>query len=359
MADPVKWGSLSGYHDGDQEKVTIEAICPSGFEEALLLEVKDVFGQHVVALKHQGRVFFDLPLKRVSQVLDLRVVDNAYVIICVKPEFDFSGSSEECVHRLAELLREFQWCKGLLAWNEASKFYEDTNDVIKEAMKITIVPDHTDKKLKTSADNNGDASIPSFRCTCYRSGEKYHSFGSMDAARHVGGTIQEVFGWTVKMKESDIDVHVIIDLSQVYCSIKLTKKSLYFRNITSFGRTTLRATICAGLLKLAKVQPGEIVVDPLSGAGSIPIEGCLSDKKAFYFGGEIHEGAVQKCRENLQGLTKMTEGGNCSSIATGFVQWDATKIPLRDNSVDVFISDLVRSFSCNDNIYYFIARFLL
>jgi adenylyl- and sulfurtransferase ThiI len=31
--------------------------------------------------------------------------------------------------------------------------------------------------------------VPSFRCTCYRTGEDVHKFGSMDVARHVGGLI--------------------------------------------------------------------------------------------------------------------------------------------------------------------------
>ena len=33
------------------------------------------------------------------------------------------------------------------------------------------------------------------------------------------------------------------------------------------------ATICAGLLRYANIKPGEIVVDPMCGGGSIPIEG--------------------------------------------------------------------------------------
>ena len=31
--------------------------------------------------------------------------------------------------------------------------------------------------------------VPSFRCTCYRSGEELHSFGSMDVAKSFGGAL--------------------------------------------------------------------------------------------------------------------------------------------------------------------------
>ena len=62
---------------------------------------------------------------------------------------------------------------------------------------------------------------------------------------------------------------------QVYYGITLTKESLFKRTIKHFGPTTLRATICSALLKLADIQPGDIVVDPMCGGGSIPLEGKL------------------------------------------------------------------------------------
>lgn len=95
----------------------------------------------------------------------------------------------------------------------------------------------------------------------------------MDAAKAIGGAIQDKFQWRVRMKDFDIEVVVNIDISQVYFSIGLTHVSLFKRNIEHFGPTTLRATICSSLLKLADIQPGDIVVDPMCGGGSIPIEG--------------------------------------------------------------------------------------
>ncbi len=56
----------------------------------------------------------------------------------------------------------------------------------------------------------GDGTIPKFRCTCYRSGSG-HSFSSMDAARSIGGAIQDKFQWKVQMKGFDIEVVVNID----------------------------------------------------------------------------------------------------------------------------------------------------
>ena len=61
-------------------------------------------------------------------------------------------------------------------------------------------------------DDRGDAAdLPSFRCTCYRSGTK-HSFTSMEAASAIGGRINDDFGWIVRMKGYDIEVVANIDL---------------------------------------------------------------------------------------------------------------------------------------------------
>ena len=47
----------------------------------------------------------------------------------------------------------------------------------------------------------------------FRSGTN-HNFGSMDAAREIGGAVQEKFGWKVKMKGFDIEVVANVDSEQ-------------------------------------------------------------------------------------------------------------------------------------------------
>lgn len=47
-------------------------------------------------------------------------------------------------------------------------------------------------------------------------------------------------------------------------------------------------------LREAKVEVGDIVVDPMCGGGSIPIEGSLTYSNAFYVGGDFHEKALER-----------------------------------------------------------------
>lgn len=60
-----------------------------------------------------------------------------------------------------------------------------------------------------------------------------------------------------------------------YVCFALTKESMHKRNIAFFGPTTLRATHCYNMLRMAQIVPGDIVVDPLCGGGSILIEVCM------------------------------------------------------------------------------------
>ena len=96
--------------------------------------------------------------------------------------------------------------------------------------------------------------------------------------------------------------------------------------------------------RLANVQPGDLVCDPMCGGGSIPIEGAISYKQGFYFAGDMHEKAVERTRDNLKTFD--------SKIPSDGVQWDVTNIPLRDNCLDVLITDLV---SLNIFIFYKIS----
>ena len=70
---------LEGYNQPDLEKVTIEASCVTGFEGAAADEVeKKINGENIIEI--MGRVLFDVPISDIKKVLELRTVDNIWVI---------------------------------------------------------------------------------------------------------------------------------------------------------------------------------------------------------------------------------------------------------------------------------------
>ena len=314
----------------------------------------------------------------------LRCMDNACVLIGVRSNFEFSSDIETGLNQINELLYDITsstgnsrlaWEKGIIAWNEIFQFRktgrDNWNNCISELTNFNKKQNNIEQnnsqinegvQIKDKGESNKvpdiiqKEPIAKFRATCYRSGANCHPFGSQDVARSFGGAINEKFGWEVSMKDFDIEIVITIDVNQIYVGIGLTKVSLFKRNIEHFGPTTLRATICASMLQLADIQPGEIVVDPMCGGGSIPIEGAIAFKKAFYIGADCHEKAVFRSTENFKScsksLNKSNDSDTLSSLSGDILQWDVTRIPLRDNSVDVFITDFPfgkRSGSKTDN----------
>ena len=119
MASKVDWSTLEGYKKSEpiineqnspdaDFTVTIEASCPTGFEAALLKEINEKHPSSI-AVKHQGRIFFDIPVSNIRDVLELKCVDNAYVIIGKRTDFDFSGDIDTCLLKINDLLNIEQY----------------------------------------------------------------------------------------------------------------------------------------------------------------------------------------------------------------------------------------------------------
>nr|CAD7263982.1 unnamed protein product [Timema shepardi] len=120
---------------------------------------------------------------------------------------------------------------------------------------------------------NKEEKVLKYRVTCLRKGD--HCFGSQDAAHHFGGELQDQYNWVVDLSHYDLNILLCIMRDELYCGVTLTKESLHHRNITHFGPTTLRATVCYSMLCLGCPNLGDIIVDPLGGGGSLSIEPLL------------------------------------------------------------------------------------
>jgi len=90
----------------------------------------------------------------------------------------------------------------------------------------------------------------------------------------------------------------------------------------------LRPTIAAALACVADPQPGELVVDPMCGTGTILLEAVARNGEATYLGGDIDEEAVSIGTERLakRGIQPQ--------------QWDAQALPVAERTVDCIICNL-------------------
>ncbi|EDV24840.1 uncharacterized protein TRIADDRAFT_25997 [Trichoplax adhaerens] len=177
---------------------------------------------------------------------------------------------------------------------------------------------------------------PTFRVTCNRVG-KDHQFTSMDCAAKFGGAINDLLHWRVDLSNPDINVILNIVENSINISIALTGASLHRRNITQFGPTALRSTIAYNMLRLADIQNGDIVCDPMAGGGSISVEGAVNWISSFHICGDNHHAA------GLRSVANRDYAGNQNNIrsmAMDVATWDVCCLPLRRNSVDIVVSDM-------------------
>ena len=82
----------------------------------------------------QGRVFFDIPLTEVPKVLELRIVDNAFVIVHVIPKIEFpkkkAGLSEKDLDPEAQ--------KGTVVGIQTTLFLAKFNTICFDPIKSNI-----------------------------------------------------------------------------------------------------------------------------------------------------------------------------------------------------------------------------
>ncbi|KAH8031646.1 hypothetical protein HPB51_019660 [Rhipicephalus microplus] len=243
----------------------IEATVVTGLEHIARDECIDKLG--VRPDTSRGRVFFDLPIDRVTEVWNLQGVDNLYVVVSTFSNMEVPSSKEEMEAVLVPLVEKMRW-ETALEQKEAEK-------------------------------KDG----PKFRVTCHRSGEN-HKFTSMEAAAVFGGAVNDTFGWGVDMRNFDLEVVLHVDPGCVYVCLTLTTASLHHRHLEHFGPTSLRCTIAYNMLRLCDLKPSDIVCDPMVGGGSIPLEGCINWPQTVFVCGDNHPLAVQRSHDNMSALNE-------------------------------------------------------
>jgi len=327
MADPLDLTGIVGLKSENKSVCTIEASCVTGFESMAAEEVRDLLGS--TANVHRGRVVFDVDIAKVKETLKLKCVNTVWVMIGHTYDMNYPDTEEGQMKKLMEFADEhLDWKKGLNVWKNVTEFSGEMYPVELES-KHSVSEEETLTKV-------AKLSPLTFRCTCYRSGTN-HKFRSTEVQQMVGGRVQEKFNWPVSCKHFDLEFTINCDIKQVYCCINLTNISLFNRTVTHFGPCTLRPPICAGLVKLAKLEPGDVVLDPMCGGGTISLEGCQMGPQ-YHIGGEIHDVAIRKSMDNY--LALKLKNRLDSHPPADFFQWSCLAPCLRDNSVDVIITDL-------------------
>ncbi|TDH13998.1 hypothetical protein EPR50_G00039890 [Perca flavescens] len=365
-------GPSTSSSTGDIITVTIGATVPTGFEHTAAEEVNEKIGVDARISKDRGRIYFPITTDKLFQVHLLRSVDNLFVVVEEYDHYQFKESKEETLMEMQQLASKLPWTNALEVWKlngalKKKKGYRKGGngtkvkpnseaadaavaDTEQQELPLAASAAETPTKAESTADTEtstqdteetGPEAKPiKFRVTCNRAGDK-HSFSSNEAARDFGGAVQEFFLWKADMTKFDVEVLLNIHNEEVVIGIALTEESLHRRNISHFGPTTLRSTLCYGMLRLCKPQASDIILDPMCGTGAIPLEGAIEFNSSFYVAGDNNDMAVNRTVNNICHIQKRRAiKGSASGLPIDTVRWDLCNLPIRTGSVDIIITDM-------------------
>jgi 23S rRNA G2445 N2-methylase RlmL len=165
--------------------------------------------------------------------------------------------------------------------------------------------------------------------------EGHHGYRRTDAraalAAGLAGKIPP--GWRPAEEDAALEVWLTIDNATAVCGVRLSDRTMRHRPWKVEHRpASLRPSVAAAMVRLAEARPGQLVLDPLCGAGTILGEYLDATRKTYGrlapLGGDLDPGALRAAAANLRHLGP-----------AALTRWDARRLPLADASVDRVISN--------------------
>jgi 23S rRNA G2445 N2-methylase RlmL len=139
-----------------------------------------------------------------------------------------------------------------------------------------------------------------FRVTSQRIGE--HAFTSIQVQKYAGQALVEKYGKKVSLENFDVNVVCDVVGSKCYVGVQLTKDSLHKRFKRPFNHpAAIKAPLAYGMLKMAKVEDGDVLLDPFCGGGTIVIEAAqVWNGRIMILGSDINNRFLEGARKNAE-----------------------------------------------------------
>ncbi len=170
---------------------------------------------------------------------------------------------------------------------------------------------------------------PTFSVTANFVGKRNYSTDEIKEAVAMG--IEGGHGWDYEARdvEADLNLRVFIEHEHAFLGVRLSKSPLHERlykeaNIAG----SLKPTVAAAMIRAGGFAPGMTIVDPLCGAGTIPLEAVALGLQAR--GGDQDTMALEAAERNRAR----------AGVEIPFERWDARVLPLTAASVDGVVCNL-------------------
>jgi tRNA (guanine6-N2)-methyltransferase len=296
------------------------ALVLPGLEEIASEEIADELGGEI---KRTGRGLVVFRVEEIDEsLLRLRTTEDVFVFAWGTDKLSYKADALENIRR---------WTAKEADWNQLLRIHH------------AIRPKPKGK--------------PTYRLVTQMTGE--HGFRRLDArdafARGLAGKLPT--SWRHVEEGAAIEIWLTIHGSTAVCGVRLSDRTMRHRTYKmEHLPASLRPTLAAAMVRLAEPRPGQVVLDPMCGAGTILAEvlwnaerrrwsterelsgvGHESEqfrtpRSAFHaptvWGGDIDPRALRAAAINLRRLGPVL-----------LARWDATRLPLLDQSVDRIISN--------------------
>lgn len=264
-----------------------------GLEELAAAELAEKLGAEIKK-QADGLVVFRIE-DATPELLKLRLVEDVFLL---------AWGSDSLTYKAADLKKIGAWTAKLPKWKRLLEIHARLRPKVKGR--------------------------PTFHLVTQMRGE--HGYRRADAAKafrhallpHLPPT------WGEKDEGAFLEVWLTIHGRQAICGVRLSDKTLRHRNYKEEHLpASLRPVVAAALVHLSGALPGDLVIDPLCGAGTVLGEQLLEDWKVRVVGGDAEMNALRAAQVNLGNLVR----------EPALVKWDATELPLRSHSVRFLVTN--------------------
>jgi tRNA (guanine6-N2)-methyltransferase len=170
---------------------------------------------------------------------------------------------------------------------------------------------------------------PSYRLVTQMGGT--HGYRRMDAGQAMAQGLGGVFptSWKPAEENAAVEIWLIIRGRTAVCGVRLSDKTMRHRTYkVEHQPASLRPTIAAAMVRLGGAAPGDVVLDPMCGVGTILAEQIELSKirkagRVDTWGGDRDMNMLRAAASNLHRVGPAL-----------LAHWDATRLPLARDSVD-------------------------
>ncbi|XP_067948668.1 THUMP domain-containing protein 2-like isoform X2 [Watersipora subatra] len=278
----------------------------------------------------EGKVFATAKRSLLKDLLSLHLVERVFLVAYAKGTQENLPSTlteSNLLVLLEEQLPQVEWV--LKLWKQ--EFYDDENKTQPRKRRHSSLSSDKVHNEKANDDEMSDIRV---RASIKLTGG-WRSRLDEDKLRKLITSLfsSTVKGYRIVDDEANVTFNIICSDELVMLAVLLTPIPLSIRKyVNSFG---LRSTVCAAMVLLASIQPGEIVLDPLCGVGALLLEAANICPHAFYVGMDIDQSQINKAMLNVEHYQEIA-----ANTSIQLVRGDAQGIPLVHGTIDVILTDL-------------------